>query len=276
MRPTKLFLILTVLVILFGGIYTYTQSPSNNRNWEVGFEVLPEVEISESQSEIHIKNIRNWNYSKTDIVSQEYIAQTYKLENLEKVWFLVEPFSKWDGIAHTYFVFDFTDQEPISFSIEARREKGETYSAAIGTLNKYELIYMWGTERDFTGRRAYKDNADIYMYPLDIKKETGQKLFLELAKSTEDLRNNPQFYNTLTSNCTNNLAKIANKVNPDSIPFHYAQLVPGYSDEFLYELEFISNNKPLSELKEKYYITEIVKENYLEENFSQKLREELN
>lgn len=271
-----MFLTAIALTLLATTLYILMQSASNNRNWEVGFEIFPEVEISKDKDEVNIKYIRDWNYSETDIISKDYIDRSYKLENLERVWFLVEPFSKWDGIAHTYFVFDFTDQEPISFSIEARREKEETYSALMGAFNKYDLIYMWGTERDFTGRRAYKDNADIYMYPLDIKKETGQKFFLELAKETEKLRQNPKFYNTLTSNCTNNLAKMANKVNEGSIPFHYAQLLPGYSDEFLYKLEFISNDKPLEELKKKYYITDLVKKYYLDENFSEKLRENLN
>jgi hypothetical protein len=135
---------------------------------------------------------------------------------------------------------------------------------------------MWGTERDFTGRRIYKDNADVYMYPLNIEKESGRKLFLELAKSTEELRNNPQFYNTLTSNCTNNLANHANSVKAGSIPLHYAQYFPGYSDSLLYDLEYIPTDQSLRDIRSKYYITEIVKEIYTNDKFSEMLRSAIN
>lgn len=267
-------LVLSAIGII-GLLAAYSQVPSNNKDWEVGFEIFPETKISKDQTNVEIKNIRDWNYSQTDIISKDYIDRTYNIDNLERVWFLVEPFSKWDGIAHTYFVFDFTDQEAISFSIEARREKGEEYFAALGAVNQYELIYMWGTERDFTGRRIYKDDADVYMYPLNIQKVSGQKLFLELARSTEELRNNPKFYNTLTSNCTNNLAKSANNVKAGTIPFNIAQILPGYSDEFLYGLDYIPTNESLDKVREKYYITDIVNEVYTDPNFSSLLRERI-
>lgn len=81
------------------------------------------------------------------------------MQRLERVWFVEEPFTiapfySFEGVAHTYFVFDFQDQQPVAVSVESRRERGEGYDSIHGLFNEYELMYIWGTERDFTGRRA--------------------------------------------------------------------------------------------------------------------------
>ena len=47
-------------------------------------------------------------------------------------------------MAHTYFVFDFEDQPPVAISVEARRERGESYDVVRGMFNEFELIYIWG------------------------------------------------------------------------------------------------------------------------------------
>ncbi len=276
MGKFQIIILILIVFVLVAFIATYARKPTNIRDWEVGMGKFPEIQISGDGKNITIKNLRNYNYSKEGIISQDYLEKTYNLDNLEKVWFLIEPFSFWDGIAHTYFIFDFTDQEPIAFSVEARRVKGSKYNAFAGIFNQYELIYTWGTEHDFTGRRIYKDNGNVYMYPLKVNKDFAQKLFLESAKSTEELRNNPRFYNTITSNCTNNLAKIANEVKPGSIPFHYALYFPGYSPKLLYNLGYFDSNLSFDELKEKSYISNIVNKIYNDPNFTQELRENLN
>jgi hypothetical protein len=173
------------------------------------------------------------------------------------------------------YVFDFKDSDPIVVSVEARREKNEKYDAWVGAFNQFELIYLWGTERDETVRRVIVEDNPLYMYPLTISSESSKKLFLELAKTTHELETKPRFYNTFFSNCTNELAKVANKVKPNSVPFNLALFLPGYSVEELYKLGFIPNDQPIEKIKQRYYVSDLIKEIYREASFSALLRNKL-
>lgn len=84
-------------------------------------------------------------------------------------------------MAHTYFVFDVADESPITVSVEARREKGETYNAWLGLFNEYELSYVWATEEDQTIRRVVDQHNDLYNFPLLIRQEAVIHLIEQLA-----------------------------------------------------------------------------------------------
>lgn len=277
-RPPKVvaLLISFTIFVVFSVIYGYVlNTASNDRDWEVGFESLPSIKVIDNQ--ITVKNLRDFKYQPDKVIAWDYTEQTVDINKLKQVWFIVEPFSKWEGVAHTYFVFDFEDQDdPIAVSIEARREKGENYNVVLGGLNNYELIYIWGKESDLTLRRALIDKQKLYMYPLTFKTDTGaERLFMQLIQSTQQLEDHPRFYNTLTSNCTNELAKAANNIQPGTIPLDIAYLLPGYSDELLYRLGYIPNDQPLEEVSKKYYLNDYINNLSSYENFSTKLREYL-
>jgi len=240
------------------------KKPSNNRNWEFGFGSLSTTELI-NDHEVLIKNIHDTN---------KYFDETYDTNDLERVWFVMEPFAKLKIVAHTYFVFDFKDKEPIALSIEARREKGEEFDFLKGLTRQFDLYYSWGTERDATGRRAVKQNEPLYMYPLKLSHERASNLFITLANETNRLAKTPRFYNILTSNCTNELAKVVKKANPKAIPWYSTMVPPGYADNYLYDWGYIDTTVSKKELHEKYYITDIVKENY-DEGFEKIVRETL-
>lgn len=248
--------------------------PSNNRNWESGTEKLPSIRIKSNL--ITILDVRDFHFQSGKITLTNYISRTVDINNLEKVWFIVEPFSKFSGVAHTYFVFDFKEEEPIAVSVEARREKGEDYSALAGIFNQYELIYIWGTESDETIRRVIYEKNKLYMYPLKISPEGARNLFLQLAEQTQSLELNPRFYNTLFSNCTNELAKSANRIKPNAVPLNIALFLPGYSVKELYKLGYLPKKFSVDQLQQKYFISDYVQENYQLADFSDKLRDYLN
>lgn len=157
----------------------------NDRNWEFGFDVLPKITID--QNLVTIKDLRDFAFENNQI-TPHYKEQTVNLNQLERAWFVFEPFkikpfTSFNGVAHTYFVFDFVDSDPIAVSVEARREKGEKYNAWTGALNQYELIYVWGTERDETIRRVTAENNLLYMYPSTITPEATKQLFLNWLKT---------------------------------------------------------------------------------------------
>ena len=202
------------------------------------------------------------------------------MDRISRVWLVQEPFSigpfgGFNGVAHTYFVFDFEDQPPVAISVEARRERGEAFNVLRGLLNQFELIYIWASEQDVTVRRAIVEQRELYMYPLTISVEAERTLFLQLAEASRDLESHPRFYNTLTNNCTSELARAANRVKPGAIPPNIALVFPGYSDELLYERGVFPNDVSLDQLTRRYAISDIVRATYEREDFSRALRMEL-
>lgn len=277
-RIKYIFIFLISIVFLYLCYVYLILKPSNNRNWEIGLEKLPHIEINNNL--VSISNLRDYKYAPGKFLSERYINRQVDISKLEQVWFIVEPFEgfpliNFGGIAHTYFVFDFKDEKPIVVSVEARREKNEKFGLFSGMMNNFELMYVWGTEEDLTQRRILIEDNSLYMYPLTISKESGQRLFMQLVKTTQELETQPRFYNTFVSNCTNELAKNANKSKPGTIPYNAAWIFPGFAVNELYKLKLIPTNKPLEEIKKQYYVSDVIKQYYSDPDFSQKIRESL-
>jgi len=97
---------------------------------------------------------------------------------------------------------------------------------------------------------VFLEKRDVYMYKLNISDKAKRELFLGTASETQKLKARPRFYNTLTGNCTNTLAKHAFRVNKDALPLYSMIVLPGYSDRLLYRLGYIENSRPLEEVKE--------------------------
>jgi hypothetical protein len=252
--------------------------PSNERDWEYGMATLPHITVTGDV--VRVEHVRDFRWTGDAAPSSGYVDRTFDAQRLERVWFVEEPFTMapfygFDGVAHTYFVFDFQDQPPVAVSVESRRERGEGYDSIHGLFNEYELIYIWGTERDLTGRRAVVEHNQLYMYPLVGSMDSARKLFLHLAEVSRQMETEPRFYNTLTSNCTNELAKAVNLAEPGSIPPNVALIFPGYSDNVLYDLGFIPNDAPLELVRQRYAITDAVAATVEQNEFSQLLRTRL-
>lgn len=274
-RIIKVIFILLILFLLVTIFNLLRKTPSNTRNWLEGLSITPKVSISDGA--FVIEDLRDWRYGADgQILSKNYIYIEYKIEDLERVWFIEEPFTGNKAVAHTFFIFDFKGQRPIGLSVEARREEGEEYKLLDGVLREYELFYNWATEEDLLSLRAVYLNNPMYMYPINFSEPSNRtKLLLSVLEKTNQLETKPQFYNTLTNNCTNILAKHANQVKKGTIPIGAAWFLPGYADELLYKKQLIPTNKPFKEIQKDYYITEFVKENVTQNNFSKMLREYL-
>src|SRR6185436_18748874 len=79
--------------------------PSNQRNWEAGMDILASVQLNNNLISFH--NVRDFRFQPSKIVSGNYIDRSVDVNDLEKVWYLVELFGAFGGVAHSYFVFDF-------------------------------------------------------------------------------------------------------------------------------------------------------------------------
>jgi hypothetical protein len=178
------------LAILWLGYRFLVLQPSNERTWEYGMETLPHITVDGNI--VDVESERDFRWTTDGPLSSDYVDRRFDVERLQRVWFVqepftIEPFDGLTGVAHTYMVFDFEDQPPVAVSLEARRERGERSDAVRGAFNDFELIYIWGTEQDVTGRRAVLERKQLYMYPLIGSADSGRRLFLELARASQEL-----------------------------------------------------------------------------------------
>ena len=186
------------------------------------------------------------------------------------MWFVVERFGA-GGLAHTFLSFGFGD-EYIAISIEIRKEKGETFSPLKGMLREYELMYVIGDERDLIGLRTNYRKDVVYLYPVKTTPEKMRRVFLDMVERANTLAREPEFYNTLTNNCTTNIVRHVNTISPRRIPFSYKVLLPAYSDSLAIDIGLIESHGSLEETRATHRIDATAELVALDADFSQRIR----
>lgn len=230
--------ILIVLAVVIG-LFIALRTPRADKDWREDLTRFPRGE-AQADGTILMHDVRDWTYASSTIVGKNWLDERVDPKTITRAWFMLEPFPSWDAVGHTYLTFDFADGTALSFSIEARLEDGQPYSAWTGLWNSYELMYTWGTERDFLARRMLYLGHDVRMYPLALSPETSQALFTRFVEETNKLHDKPRFYNTLTENCTNTLAYAVNALSPHSLPWDLSWYLTGLSDTYLMKHGFIA------------------------------------
>ena len=262
--------VVVVALVAIGGWMSIR--PTNERRFIAQQAVLPAAHIEGHLA--HVKDVRNFHYSAEDKFTPAYDDRTYDLDKLESVSFIVTPFSEsWRGPAHTFVTFGFSDSQYVSISVEARREPGETYGPLSGLFKKFELIYVVGDERDLIGQRAIYGKSPVYLYPIKAPRERIREVFVEMLQRADGLREHPEFYNTLTNNCTSNVIAHVNHVAPHRISSGIKTILPGYSDEVAYKLGLIDTDLDLEHARERFRINERARRYADDPLFSFRIRE---
>jgi hypothetical protein len=245
--------------------------PSNNRDWSPDLAVLAYAEIDGNTVKLH--NIRNCTYRADNEYVVKHYDRDFKLDKIRSVDFIVVPFKEAQGLAHTMISFGFEGDQYVCVSVEARLEKGETYSPLLGSLRQLELMYVVADERDVILRRTYHRGVDVFLYRTKATRDQARKLFLDVVHRLNKLYREPEFYDTLTNNCTTNLALHANRLKPYAIPLLDPRvLLPGYSDRLAFELGWLDTNRPFDELKAEAKITDRANRAADGEDFSKVIR----
>jgi len=235
------------LVMLCAGSGCQMMQASNQRNWSADQAVLSSAEIHGPWVTVH--NIRNCDYrSETDYTVRHY-DKTFNLNALDSVWFVVVPFPQMASLAHTMLSFGFADRDYLCVSVEIRKEQGETYAPLKGTMRQFELMYVVGDERDLIGLRTNYRLNEVYLYQARATPDQAQRLFLDVMHRVNKLAREPEFYNTLTNNCTTNIVRHINNIAPETVKFNYRVLLPGYSDRLAYDLGLLESSRSFEETR---------------------------
>jgi len=239
------------------------RTPSQNRNWAEDTSRLSSAKYSENNNTFTMQNIRNWSYTDKKILKKEYLDKSYHIDKLESLWLYVQPIALGETIAHTFLVFEFKGnnrQEYLGISIEARLEVGESYSAVSGLFRQLELHYTWATEQDLVMRRVVNLGYLLKRYKIKAETRDIQALLIKLIDTTNSLASVPRWYNTLLSNCTNELLKSANKVHKGTMPLHYSFFLTGYVDDYLDDLGYIDKSLPMLRIDNAWLETNMLRE----------------
>ena len=227
--------------------------PSNARDWQADVALLPRATIEGDVVTLH--NIRNFDYrSETDYTPASY-DKRFELSRLEGVD-LVAVYWMGPAIAHIFVSFAFAGGEHLAISIETRKEKGEGYSTVKGFFRQYELYYVVADERDVIRLRSnYRHDPpeDVYVYRVQGPIENGRRFFVDYLNKINALNSQPEFYNTLTTNCTTNIW-MHSLVNPQHLPLSWKILASGYVPEYLYETGRLDTSVPFPELSRRAHV----------------------
>jgi hypothetical protein len=245
-------------------------APSNDRDWIDNMAVMPSAEFQGDRVTVH--DIRNCRYRTKDDYDLSYYDKTFDLNRLTSVDFIVVPFNEAPKLAHTMISFGFEDQDYVIASVEIRREKGESFNPLKGFFRQYELMYVLADERDLIPKYANHYNYEVYVYRSTATPEQGRRLFVDVLQRANRLRDHPEFYNTLTNNCTTNIRRHINRLRPDRVPYDYRVLMPGYSDALAFDLGLIEPQGTFAQTRQR---SKVNYQAYLyrdDPQFSQKIR----
>lgn len=251
------------------------ERPSNDRRWRPDLRVLATADFdTDSNADlIRIRNVRNCRYRTEEDYDVRHYDLEFKMDDVQSVDFVIVPFSNMPLIAHTMLSFGLRNGQYFSISVEGRLEQGENYSATNGTSNEFELIYLIGDERDLIPLRTEVRKVDVFIYPGRATPERIQNLLIDMLDRANKLAAKPEFYHTLTNNCTTNLVDHVNKLRPGAIPRDWRVLFPGHSDKMLFDLGLLDTTGSFqaAKLRAKVNNRAVLFKN--DPNFSKRIRE---
>lgn len=268
--------LLALVILAAGGCVPVAKvmSPSNVRNWAPDQAILPYAEFR--GQEILVHNVRHCDYMDEDTFVVRHEDRHYRLDQVRAVDFFMVPFDGMPRLAHTMLSFEFAPPdgppEHLAVSVEIRKEAGESYAAWKGSARQYELMYVLADERDVVQLRTNHRGENVYLYRTTATPEQAQRLLVDVLARTNELAARPEFYDTVTNNCTTNIVRHINRIQPNRLTSDYRVLLPGYSDELAFDEGLIQRHGSFAETKAAAYLNPRALAAANRDDFSQVIR----
>ncbi|MGI9456664.1 MAG: Lnb N-terminal periplasmic domain-containing protein [Aeoliella sp.] len=249
-------------------------APSQHRDWQPLYSVLPTVDFQGEQ--VTIRNVRYCKHLDKESYVPDWYDKSIDLRDIRAVDFVVMPFPDTPALAHTQVSFEIarpgSPPEYLSVSAEVRKEKGETYGPVKGSARQFELTYVVADERDVIESQTIHYDRDVYLYRSTATPEKAQRLFVDIMGRVNQLATRPEFYDTLTNNCTTNIVEHINRIQPQRVTYDYRVLLPGMSDELAYDQGLIERHGSFDQTKARAYLNPRARQFAGREDFSQLIR----
>ncbi|WP_313458969.1 DUF4105 domain-containing protein [Stenotrophomonas sp.] len=241
-------------VLVATGLWWLLLSPRQDREWADDVAQRLKV-VSFDGQHVVLDNVRNFTWRTDDDHDVRWERREYDLDQLRSADLVL---SYWMGpmIAHTLVSFGFEDGRQLVFSLEIRKERGESFSALGGFFRKFEMTLVAAEETDIVKVRSNVRGEDVYLYRLKgMTREQLKGLFVSYLGEARKLDATPAFYNTLTSNCTTIVYELAKQIAP-GLPLDYRLLVSGYFAEYARDLGVLTPGVDFATLKARGRITD--------------------
>jgi hypothetical protein len=242
--------------------------PSNDREWASDVARLGWGEVHGDQLTLH--NVRNFDYRSETDFTPRWEDRNYDLNRLRTVDVMLVYWGS-KAIAHAMVSFDFDDGQYLCCSIETRKERGESYSALQGFFRQYELIYVFGDERDVVRVRTNYRNEDVYLYRTNITPEHARAALLSYLDSANRLREKPEWYNALTTNCATSVLPHARAAGAKA-EMSWDIVLSGHAGHQAYRNGTIDTDLPYDELERRSRVNDVAVAIDRDPDFSNKIR----
>src|SRR5205085_2656555 len=145
-------------------------------------------------------------------------------------------------------------RDHLAVSVETRKQRDEKYNPVKGSAREYELMYVVADEKDVIQFRTNYNGEDVYLYHTVARPQDARALLADVLGRVNQIHETPEFYNTLTNNCTSNIVRHVNRIKPNRIVADYRVLLPGYADSLAYDEGLIERRGTFKETKQQAYV----------------------
>ncbi|MEC3860653.1 DUF4105 domain-containing protein [Mesobacterium sp. TK19101] len=233
-----------VVVLTVGGWYQ-TITPSQSRDWAV--DVARGVKAQVDGDRVTLRDLRDFDWRSETEAEPRWISRDFDLTKLQSLDMLTSVWANPD-IAHLLVSFGFEDGEQVVFSVEIRREAGESFNEIGGFFRQFELVLIGATEDDIVKLRTNFRKEDVSLYPVRLSPEQMREMFMAYVELAQDLDRDPAFYNTLTANCTTVVYQLA-KVLKSDLPLDRELVLSGRLPEYLNQFGVMDDGDAIRDRK---------------------------
>ncbi|KIC21682.1 Lnb N-terminal periplasmic domain-containing protein [Leisingera sp. ANG-Vp] len=246
-----------------------TLTPPANGNWspDVARQVTGVVE----DDILTLSGVRNFSWQTPEEFSESWEVRSYDLTALQTVDLFM---SYWAGpqMAHMIVSFGFADGEQIAWSVEVRRQIGGGFSPVADLFKSNTLVLIAADERDVVGTRTNARGEDVQLFRIDVSPDTARALLLRYVNAANSLAAQPQWYNSLTTNCTTVVMDLIRSF-ADDVPLDWRVLANGYLPDYAWEQGVLDQTRTVEELRALGSITPIAQAHGVTPDYSAVIRD---